>query len=200
MTATDTPQEKAASQIPERNINIDPPLADARVGPQTDSRINSLAGRKKSPGLASILSVMPGLGQIYVGQIRRGFVHMGIVALTITVLESGVTTLEPLFGFFLAFFWFYTIIDAHRRAKLYNLALLGGREVELTDDITFPEHGSLWGGGILIVVSLLIFLHTKFDVSMEWIEEYWPLAVAGLGFYLVSKSLKGRKSETDTYK
>ncbi len=199
MNTTDEPQEKTTSQIPDGNVDVDPRSAKPRVGPQTGLRPDSIESRKKSPGLAGFLSLMPGLGQIYVGQIRRGFAHMGIVALTITILESGITSLEPLFGFSLAFFWFYTVIDAHRRAKLYNLALRGGKEIELIDDIKIPEHGSLWGGAILIAVGLMIFLHTKFDVSMEWIEEWWPLAVAGIGVYLVAKSIQGRKRETDTY-
>jgi len=36
--------------------------------------------RRKSPAIAAILSMMPGLGQVYVGYYQRGFVHAVVVA------------------------------------------------------------------------------------------------------------------------
>ena len=68
---------------------------------------------------------MPGLGQVYVGYYTRGFVHAIVVASIITVLNLEVLELEPLFAMFLAFFWLYNIIDAGRRAAMYNHVLAG---------------------------------------------------------------------------
>ena len=36
--------------------------------------------RSKSPALAAILSMMPGLGQVYIGYYQRGFVHILVIA------------------------------------------------------------------------------------------------------------------------
>jgi hypothetical protein len=82
---------------------------------------------RKSPGLACLLSLMPGVGQIYVGYYKLGFIHNIIFGSTIAFLTSvrGPNTLLPVMGIFLAFFSVYNIVDAGRRATLYNLALDG---------------------------------------------------------------------------
>lgn len=170
--------------------------ADAHPGQPPRPRIRDFG--RRSPGLAAFLSIMPGMGQVYIGFYRRGFTYMAIVALTITMLESGIRGLEPLFGFSLAFFWFYNVIDAYRMAKLYNRAGELGQELDLQDVITMPPlGGSLFGGIVLMAVGLLLLLHHKFDISMAWIEEWWPLAPIALGAYLVTKSIKARRGESD---
>ncbi len=150
--------------------------------------------RPKSVALAVWLSLMPGLGQIYVGYYQRGFINAVIVAAIITALASGsVRGLEPMLGMFLAFFWLYNMIDAGRRAALYNQALEGAQGVELPQDFKMPEGGgSLLGGVILIVLGILVFLSTKFNVSMAWLEEWWPLAAVALGVHLVWKARRRR--------
>ena len=106
-----------------------PPAAPAAV------RAND--PRRKSPLLACILSLMPGLGQIYVGYYQRGFVHAFVVAGMFFIL-SVLSERSPLFPtavVFLMFFWLYNIIDAGRRASLYNQLLVGTESVELPEDI-----------------------------------------------------------------
>jgi hypothetical protein len=51
---------------------------------------------------------------------------------------------------------------------------------------------------VLVAFGLLAFSHTMFDVSLEWIEDWWPLAIIGLGGYLIYKGYKdwaGRQEE-----
>ncbi|MBN1426493.1 hypothetical protein JXA88_18240 [Candidatus Fermentibacteria bacterium] len=150
---------------------------------------------RKSPGLAALLSLMPGMGQVYLGFYRHGFAYMGIVALLITILNAGVGSLEALFGFSLSFFWIYNMIDAHRLAKMLNRAMERGEELDIGAPIKLPETGgSLFGGVVLIIVGLLLLLNLKFDVSLVWLEEWWPVAPIALGVYLVVKSIKARHS------
>ena len=175
----------------ERSSAEPPPPTQARGDAPIRQGINQ--ANRRSPALAAILSLMPGMGQIYVGYYQTGFVYMVIVAVTITVLNLNVMVLEPLLGFSLSFFWIYNMIDAYRRARHYNLALSGESEIQLPEGFKFSTKGSLWGGLALIVTGFLIFLNTKFDVSMDWIEEWWPLAVIGVGVYLITKHVKSRQ-------
>src|SRR5882724_7219703 len=103
--------------------------------------------RSKSPAIAALLSMMPGLGQVYVGYYQRGFVHALVIASLISILSSGaVEGLNPLFSLFMAFFWLYNIIDAARRASLYNDALAGNPTIELPQDFKTPGfRGSIFG-------------------------------------------------------
>ena len=67
------PPQAAAPRPP-----ADPPAAPA------SQYLSILDSRRKSPGLACFLSLMPGLGQVYVGYYQRGFVHAAVVAALIT--------------------------------------------------------------------------------------------------------------------
>ena len=150
--------------------------------------------RRKSPALACILSLMPGLGQVYVGYYTRGFVHIAIVGTLIAILADGaVRPLEPLFGIFLAFFWLYNVIDAGRRAALVNHAVRGAAPGSLPGDLALPkEGGSTTGGIVLIAVGTVLLLHTRFDFSLSWIKDWWPAIPILLGAYLVWQGAKSR--------
>jgi hypothetical protein len=150
--------------------------------------------RRKNPALAGILSAMPGLGQIYVGYYPRGFVHVLVAASLITILNSdSVRSAEPLFGMFLAFFWLYNIIDAVRRASLYNQVLAGGAEPQLPDDFKMPTMGgSIFGGVMMLGVGIVLLLHTRFQMPLDFIHEWWPLLPMAFGVFLLARAIQDR--------
>ncbi len=164
------------------------------------------ARRRKAPALAAILSLMPGLGQVYVGYYVRGFIHVIVVASTITLLANGgrhgmeeevargTFNVAPLLAFFLSFFWLYNVIDAWRLASLYNEALLSARTGDLKVDLPLPNAGgALTGGIVLVAVGLLLFLNTMFDMPLDWLRNWWPLAPVGFGIYLIAQAIKDRR-------
>jgi len=156
--------------------------------------------RSKSPALAAVLSMMPGLGQVYVGYYQRGFVHAAVVATLVTILASGtLDRLNPLFALFMSFFWLYNIIDAARRASLYNDALAGNPSIELPQDFKMPGlQGSIFGGAALIVGGFILLLHTRFGVSLEWVEQWWPVAPMMFGAYLLARAIQDRRTSRTT--
>ncbi|HZI94428.1 MAG TPA: hypothetical protein VFE84_09305 [Patescibacteria group bacterium] len=147
--------------------------------------------RTKSPTLAGFLSLMPGLGQVYVGYYQRGFVHIMVVASVIALLANdALPALIPLLGLFLAFFWLYNVIDAARRASLYNMALRGADPMAMPEDFELPgTRGSVAGGVTLMLVGFLLLLHTRFDVSLDWLRDWWPVAPLMFGAWLVYKGM-----------
>ena len=154
--------------------------------------------RTKAPFLAAGMSLIPGLGQIYVGYYKRGFVNPIIVGFVIGLLVSSANSTSgnnppfyfPLGILFLIFFWFYNIIDAWRRAMMYNLALEGIENITLPDDIGSPGlGGSVFGGSVLLLAGGVALLFTAFDVPLEVLERWWPLAPMSLGGYLILKDL-----------
>ena len=61
-----------------------------------------VSGDYKSPVVTALLSLMPGLGQVFVGYYQRGFIHIIVVASLMALTTSGQTgALEPFFIFFL---------------------------------------------------------------------------------------------------
>ncbi len=154
-------------------------------------------GRTKSPVLASLMSLMPGLGQCDVGYYQQGFINILVVASLITLLQQNIDALQPLFGLFLAFFWLFNIVDAARRAMFYNEALAGLRPMDLPDRIQFPSrHGTLAGGIVLILLGGLLFAHTRFGMPLEWVGRWWPVAFILAGGYLIYRSfIESRKAQ-----
>jgi hypothetical protein len=154
-----------------------------------------LERRRKTPFLAGLLSLMPGLGQIYVGYYRRGFTHALVIASVITCLASdSMDVLEPFLGFFVAFFWLYNIIDAMRLANLYNDAIAGlGPEDLRRELVLVGRRGSLLGGTLIVLVSFMILLHTQFGMPLDWIEQWWPIFPLAFGGYLLAQGLRDRK-------
>jgi len=150
--------------------------------------------RRKSVPLACILSALPGLGQIYLGYYKLGFIHVLVVGTTISMLANGlITGLAPLFGIFLAFFWLYNIVDAGRRAAFYNLALAGLDGVEMPEEMKLPKlGGSLFGGVVLMAVGFMLLSNTAFDYSLDWLEDWWPVAPILLGAYLFARGMMDR--------
>ncbi len=154
----------------------------------------------KAPVLAGFLSaIFPGLGQIYVGYYQRGATFTLTVAAIITTLAGGLMHgMEPLLGIAIGFTWFLGIIDANRLANLYNQAMQGRSGLNLPEGFQLPrERGSYAGGAVLVVLGLLLFLNRKFDFSLEWLEDWWPLGVMGLGIWLIVKARRGRASRAD---
>jgi hypothetical protein len=142
---------------------------------------------RKSPTLAALLSLMPGLGQVYVGYYLAGFINIVVVALIINVVaHMHGPGPQAFLGLFLAFFWLFNILDAGRRASLYNRHLAGAREEAL------PTDSPLMGGVILLIVGLLLTLAITFDVRLQFLETIWPLGLVAAAIYLLVKYWRTR--------
>jgi hypothetical protein len=201
MTSTENPHGDAYAAQPS---GATPPASAPDTQPQqTVQQVYVPAQRPadpraKSPALAMILSAMPGLGQIYVGYYQRGFVHALVIAGAITMItilagSRGSQPLIPLFAMFLAFFFLYNIIDAGRRASLYNQVLAGSKSIEMPKDFAMPAfRGSIFGGLLLIGIGVILLLNTRWEISLEWIGEWWPVMLMIFGAYLLVRAVQER--------
>lgn len=180
------------------------PPAPAPAAPAGGSEPAQPSGRatiandplRRSPFLATVLSAMPGLGQVYTGYYQRGFVHAIVVAGIIALLATGsLGPMTALASVFLGFFWLYNIVDAGRRAVLFNEALAGRADIELPKDFSTPGlHGTILGGSILVIVGLVLLSSTLFDVSLDWLEDWWPVAIVAFGGFLIFKAMQERSA------
>jgi len=156
--------------------------------------------RFKSPLLAGFLSLMPGVGQIFLGYTRLGFIH-GITAATLVCLMSTnrLGILEPLVGVFMTFFWLYNLVDSYRRAVLLNEAITRMETPQLPDGFGAVSFGARIGAGaLLIVIGVLALLHLRFGISMAWLAEWWPAGLVLAGIYLVIRAIQDQSSKSDS--
>lgn len=179
-----------------------PPPAGQPVPPGMQGAMPRL--QRKSPFLAGLLSLMPGIGQIYVGYYALGFIHIAVFAMTIALLASGpypfaspfspIRLFYPALSIFLGFFVIYNIVDAVQRATLYNLAIDGVQGIKLPDmNASLPKIRVSEGGGVaLIAFGLLLLSNTLFGLPLYWLASWWPMGLVVLGVYLVVKARQER--------
>ena len=87
-----------------------PPVQTAPPQPAASCAVPATAAGRaqrlqhKSPFIACALSLLPGLGQVYVGYYKLGFIHNVVFASTIMLLTTDLPdAMYPLLGIFLAF-------------------------------------------------------------------------------------------------
>ncbi len=151
---------------------------------------------RKSPLVACLLSCMPGLGQVYVGYYQRGFVHIGVVASVIFLLnQREFSDLRPLLGVFIAFFWIYNMIDAARCATAVNRGAEAGMQPELPQlPAAISGGGGVFAGVIMVGLGILLLSHTILGFSMAWLAEWWPLFLIIFGLRMIFAARNRDKS------
>jgi hypothetical protein len=78
------------------------------------------------------------------------------------------------------------MIDANRRAHHLNRVAAGLSPEQFPDEFPLPKpRSSMFGGVIMIGIGMLIILDLNFDVPLDWIEDWWPLALVLLGVRMV---------------
>src|SRR5579871_5243255 len=89
--------------VPAAAPTSEPPPASpysAPISPQP-----AVVDPSASPGLAFLLGLIPGVGAIYNGQYMKGIIHVVVMGVLISILNSGQADsagLEPLFALLLA--------------------------------------------------------------------------------------------------
>jgi TM2 domain-containing membrane protein YozV len=145
----------------------------------------------KSPGLAAFLSLFPGLGQVYNGQIARAFVFFFGFVGSIYLTASGH---EFPFAFVIPFVYLFNIIDAWKGASSINGRFLGGKaEPEVESGVESP----LWGG-TLAVIGLLVLFNNLGWLDLDRLARWWPVLLIAIGVYFLYGSIQKRSAGETT--
>lgn len=151
------------------------------------------SGDSPSPGAALGLGFIPGVGAIYNGQYAKAFVHVVILGILISILNSGAAgPFEPLFGLMLMAFFFYMALEAYHTAKKRQ----AGLPVDEWSGFLSPGRGLGRTGGALILILLgVVFLLNNLGVfSLSAMLKYWPVALILVGLMMLVERLRGPKS------
>jgi len=162
-------------------------LAARVAGPPAPTRIPDAP----RPGVALVLGFIPGVGAIYNGEYLKGFVHILIFFGLIGLVDSVGGAFAPLFGFMIAAFYIYMIIEAYQTAKRRALGLApappGWGALGLT---AAPGQATPIGPIILIGLGVLFLLETLdlFDFSyFRYVGRMWPLVLIAVGAWMLWK-------------
>jgi hypothetical protein len=148
-----------------------------------------------SPGLAFLLGLIPGVGAIYNGQYVKGLVHVIILGILISIVNSGDASggLEPLLGMMIGVWVFYMAFEAYHTARKRQM----GQPVdEFSSLVSLHGHGSHFpvAPAVLIAVGLLFLLNNMEIIRFSQFIRYWPIALIGLGVYMLYERVSASAS------
>jgi hypothetical protein len=164
-----------------------PPAAYASAPAYNATRVSS----GPNPVLAGILSILPGLGAVYCGEVMRGVMQISIYAALIFALTNFGGGLEPVFGLAIAFWYIYQIIDSVRLAQAKQRGTVppdpfGLSSPEWVGSFRSTGKGLPSGAMFLVFVGFLFLLGNVF--SYHFISRGWPFILVYLGAMRIVQS------------
>ncbi len=175
------------------------PAVAAGYSPYTAPPPPPIPDAGASPGLAFLLGLIPGVGAIYNAQYVKGLVHVIILGILISIVNSGDASggMEPLFGMMIGVWVFYMAFEAYHTAK----RRLAGQHVdEFSSLVSLHGHGSHFpvAPAILIAVGLLFLLNNMEIIRFSQFIRYWPIALIGLGAYMLYERVSASAPHADS--
>lgn len=136
---------------------------------------------KRSPAAAAWLSLLPGLGHLYLGQLSKG---LALVLVMIGLFH--IAGEQDEFGLLIPLFWIYNMIDAHRTAEEMN------RAAERREPVRAGVDASLGWAIVLITLGVLWLLSNLGIDVFRHLRLLWPLALIALGVKFLRQGLRNR--------
>jgi len=171
------PPSPPPTEAPSPHLPLPPPYG-ATVPPPRDEP------RGKSPALAVLLSIAPGLGHLYVGAYQRAVMIVTAFFLAIYLLPLPISVFIP------AFIWFFGLFDAYRLAQLDELSHRPPEERSAAH-----AKGTLAFGVFLAVVGLVILADNLFGIDLDWLRDWWPAILVLAGAYFIVEAVRERVAE-----
>jgi len=152
---------------------------------------SNILRRKSSPFVATLLSVVPGLGAAYNGQTSKAIVHFAIFASFFQMAVMTLTQGVPFFVLGVVGTWLFAAVDACRTAQLMRAGLSPDAE---DDVIARRLYGNPFAWGTtLIIIGTMFLLHTLLGVTLP-IKQLLPVALVALGAYMLFDYIRRGKS------
>lgn len=152
-----------------------------------------------SPGLAFLLGLIPGVGAIYNGQYVKGLIHVIVLGVLISIVSTeSAGGMEPLFGMLIAVWVFYMAFEAYHTARKRQAGLVVDEFSSLVPLRGRPSSFPV-GPVVLIAVGVLFLMNTLDLLRFSQIIRFWPLALIGLGAYMLYERLSGRADAPVVY-
>jgi len=142
----------------------------------------------KNPAAAGLLSVIPGLGHVYLGLYQRAVIFFAVWVVVMTVAPHGPGPA----GLMIPFWWFFVLIDAVRQAKAINAT--GAPESNLLpNEKPMNFSGSLTFGIFLVLVGVFFLLDRYFRIDLSFLFDFWPVLLIAFGAWQIFAYWKSKQ-------
>ena len=144
----------------------------------------------KNPILAGVLSLFPGIGNIYNGLYMRGLAFFLICTSMIAI-----TTREPLFGLGIAFFWIFNVVDAYRQATLINHGYGQDLGIDEPPKIAAGQGGAMVGAIMMLIGAFALYDNYFGPIDLDWLIDLWPVILMAIGAWLIFDTVRDKKKK-----
>ena len=132
------------------------------------------------------------MGAIYNGQYVKGFLHVIVLGILISLASHTGGPAEPVFGLLVMCFWAYMAAEAYHTAK----KRLAGEPVDEWSGLVAPgsRMQGTAGAMVLILLGIVFLLDTLNLVRLQDIVRYWPVVLIVAGALLLYRQLAPRSA------
>ncbi len=141
-------------------------------------------GSSRSPWIAAFLAFFPGLGSIYNGSYARGVAFFLSALGGIHLANRG----DELWGFAVAFIWFFNVIDAYREARLIRAGVAQDLGAARLRPATSAAEGI--GLGLLLLLLGVVSSLELLGYDVDWIFNLWPVGLILAGAWFIASAIR----------
>lgn len=139
----------------------------------------------KSPGLAVLFSLLPGLGHVYLGLYQRGIGFFTAFFAAVWLADHADAP-----GIIAAFVFFFAMFDAHRMAVTLVAAPGPTPGGPLQGEGT--TRGNLTLGVVLLLTGSLLLYANFYPLDLSFLADWWPLGLILFGLWLVVRDIRSK--------
>jgi TM2 domain-containing membrane protein YozV len=151
--------------------------------------------KEKNPALAAFLSIFPGAGAFYNGNLFKGIAFVLVFTILIILTDNANSADEVVFGLMIAGFYIFQIVDSYNEAVRINKAWLshGERSGAPREDV------SLFSAVLVLAIGIIFQLANLDIISYREITRFWPLILivfgikAVVGYFQKEEDKNGRQ-------
>lgn len=155
-------------------------------------RVNNRVS-EKSPLIALLLALIPGLGAAYNGQNVKALVHFVVTVGLWTLSDIFHKPLEIVFGLGGMAFYLFSLYDAYASAQRYRAGVNLQAEDEGLRQFLRERTGT-WGG-LLLGVGALAVINI---VLPDQLHRFWPLLLVFSGIYFILRGFQRGHNDSQT--
>lgn len=160
-----------------------------------DNDLKPSKGTKdKSPSLAAFLSIFPGMGAVYNGNLLKGITYMLLFAVLIVLTNNAYEPDSIVFGLMIAGFYIFQIIDSYNEAGRINENVLNEE-----NPAGSKEDFSLFSAIVVLLLGI-VFQMANFDMlTYRQVSRLWPLVLIAFGIKIVFSYFKREENPNDKH-
>jgi TM2 domain-containing membrane protein YozV len=137
--------------------------------------------KEKNPALAAFLSIFPGAGAFYNGNLFKGIAFVLVFVILIILTDNAQSADEVVFGLMIAGFYIFQIVDSYNEAVRINKTGFSQEECgrEPKEDV------SLFSAVLVLAIGILFQLANLDIITYREITRFWPLILIIFGIKAV---------------